>query len=428
MKPLVAHMIVNLETGGAQGILMQWARFFPRDRYRTIIVGLREPNHYGPVLDKLEVPHFIVPVRRKFPAQDLRALGKFLQEQGVDIAHSSATYANWAGRAAAIYGGVPHVIAHFQNVNEKIVDDGFLKLERFLAQYSDAIALCSKGVRDWVEENVDTAGAAHQVIQNCVDLTTVRQEAARRRENRDRLGISPDTFHILHTARLEARKRPETLMKAVDLASRASDRWPMDWRLTYVGGGSEEEALKNLLAKLAKERPKELPSLHDHICFTGWSTEVPAWLSTADVFALMSRSEGFPLTLVEAMASGASVIAADIIGPRDLVSHGMDGILTDGGNPEAVANDLLNLAVNPEQRRALGAAAMETAKGYDSPRLIDDHLALYGRLEDLQPSKARPKTWIGKELFLYRFRSLYRYHLGLQRQRRKAEKRQAKLG
>lgn len=82
-----------------------------------------------------------------------------------------------------------------------------------------------------------------------------------------------------------------------------------------------------------------------------------AFLRSLDVVVLPTAAEGSPLTLLEAMALGRAVVAADIPGIRDVVEDGASGLLVPPGNAGALAAAIAALGADPGRRAALGAAA-----------------------------------------------------------------------
>ena len=80
---------------------------------------------------------------------------------------------------------------------------------------------------------------------------------------------------------------------------------------------------------------------------------MPGW----DVFVLASRSEGFPLATLEAMAAGLPVIATSVGGVPEQIEHLRTGILVAPGDQRAIASWIVRLSDEPELRRRLGTAA-----------------------------------------------------------------------
>jgi glycosyltransferase involved in cell wall biosynthesis len=113
---------------------------------------------------------------------------------------------------------------------------------------------------------------------------------------------------------------------------------------------------------------------------SGPRRDVPDLLARSDVFALASRSEGGPISILEAMAAGLPVVASDVGGVRELVADGATGLLVPAGDPDALAAALQRLRADPELRRRLGAAGRErVAERFTLSALRTAHLELYAR-------------------------------------------------
>jgi phosphatidylinositol alpha-mannosyltransferase len=101
-------------------------------------------------------------------------------------------------------------------------------------------------------------------------------------------------------------------------------------------------------------------------------------LAEADVLCAPSLGgESFGMVLTEAFAVGTPVIASDIAGYRDVVEHGVNGVLVPRGDPTALAERLRDLALDPARRTRLAAAAAQSAPRYAWPRVAAEVLASY---------------------------------------------------
>ena len=101
-------------------------------------------------------------------------------------------------------------------------------------------------------------------------------------------------------------------------------------------------------------------------------------LARADVLCAPSLGgESFGMVLTEAFAHGTPVVASHIAGYADVVRDGVDGLLVAPGDGTAVAGALRDLAVDPERRRAMGAAARERAERYAWPRVAAEVVQAY---------------------------------------------------
>ena len=130
------------------------------------------------------------------------------------------------------------------------------------------------------------------------------------------------------------------------------------------------------------------------VFFAGWRPhdELPEALNAADLLVLPSVAEAFGLVLVEAMACGLPVIAAEAHGPAQIVAPGT-GWLVHADDQEALAQTLLAAASDAEERRRRGNRAHERARAnYGWPRIADRIVDLYdeigGRRRQAQPARA----------------------------------------
>jgi glycosyltransferase involved in cell wall biosynthesis len=124
--------------------------------------------------------------------------------------------------------------------------------------------------------------------------------------------------------------------------------------------------------------------LANRVFFVGEVTDIAAFLSEVDVFCLTTlasgRQEALGVALLEAMASGRACIATDVSGPRDIVRHGIDGLLVPPAQPDVLAFALRECS-DPTVRARLGAAARERVlEHFTIEREVADHVALYQEL------------------------------------------------
>ena len=98
---------------------------------------------------------------------------------------------------------------------------------------------------------------------------------------------------------------------------------------------------------------------------------------------MSSRSEGFPLVLLEAMAVGLPVVSFDCRnGPADIVRHARDGLLVPDHDVGALAAALCALLADPARRRRMGCAAVERARDHDLDAICARWEELFAELLD----------------------------------------------
>jgi glycosyltransferase involved in cell wall biosynthesis len=135
--------------------------------------------------------------------------------------------------------------------------------------------------------------------------------------------------------------------------------------LALVGWGAEGERLRAGL--------REVPHLH----WLGFRDDVPALMRRFDVLVAPFHREGFGLVLVEAMAVGTPVIAADSTSLPEIVTDRVEGRLVAVGDAEALGAAMVELARDPEARRRMGEAGRDRIlREFTLDRMLDAHEAL----------------------------------------------------
>jgi len=143
----------------------------------------------------------------------------------------------------------------------------------------------------------------------------------------------------------------------------------MNWDLVVIGDGPEEENLKKLAA---------VYGLTHRILFTGFSEDAHSLFRQCDVFVHGSSQEGFGLVIAEAQASGLPVVCYDCLaGPRDIVTHGVDGLLINKGDISALAAALGILARDEEMRSRMSISSNKSKIRYEPRALLPRWSAVF---------------------------------------------------
>ncbi len=134
-----------------------------------------------------------------------------------------------------------------------------------------------------------------------------------------------------------------------------------DWYLVFAGGDRDGEALKTLANELG---------VLERVLFLGKVIELDRVYAESGIFVIPSRSEGFPNALCEALAAGLPSIAFDFVaGPRDIITHGYDGLIVRDNDVEALANAIDRLILNEEERYFMATNALAIRDRLDSAKI-----------------------------------------------------------
>jgi glycosyltransferase involved in cell wall biosynthesis len=301
-------------------------------------------------------------VRRAInPWRDLAGLVELLRlvrRERPDIVHASSSKAGVLARTAASLAGVPIRIftAHGWAFGARsgTVSRLYRSADRLMRPLTTA-TIC-------VAERERTAGVAARtcdaattvVIPNAVDVGATPVSAGER-----------STPRIVSVGRLKAPKDFQTLARALSLLPQGS------FEALIVGDGPDRSALERTLRRLGLDESVRLAGARD---------DVPSLLADADVFVLSSRSEGSPVSVIEAMAAGLPVVASRVGGVPELVEDGETGFLVPPEDPQALTRVLARLLEDHTLRRRLGDAGRQRARReFDLAPFRRAHVELYSR-------------------------------------------------
>jgi glycosyltransferase involved in cell wall biosynthesis len=132
-------------------------------------------------------------------------------------------------------------------------------------------------------------------------------------------------------------------------------------QLVLVGEGPERERLTALARELG---------IDSQVVFAGRRPSAPSFHWLFDISVLASRQEGFPNSIVEAMAAGRPVIATRVGGVPDAVVHGETGLLVSADSADEMAGALVQLARDHARRQQLGAMGAQRARSRYAASLV----------------------------------------------------------
>lgn len=173
-----------------------------------------------------------------------------------------------------------------------------------------------------------------------------------------------DGATVVGVGRLEHQKGFDVLVDAIARIPKG--------RLLLVGEGKERRALEQRVSRLG---------VGDRVQMAGWVENPRPLLATADVFALPSRFEGFPLAVVEAMLAALPVVAADVGSVSEAVIHEETGLLVEPDHVDALASALQRLLDDEAERHRLGRAGRRLALArFTADRMASGYIDLYREL------------------------------------------------
>ncbi|HTF89173.1 MAG TPA: N-acetyl-alpha-D-glucosaminyl L-malate synthase BshA [Planctomycetota bacterium] len=271
--------------------------------------------------------------------------------QGLDVLHAhyalphavSAFLARSAAEADHTRPA-PRVVTTLHGTDITLVgnDPSYAPLTQFVIYASDAATAVSEWLAAQTRErfcpDMDCPRPI-EVIPNFIDIERFRPDIVPRP-----IGTPP---MVVHVSNFRAVKRVPWLVRAFAQATTGTRA-----QLVLVGDGPDQAECRRLVAELG---------LSSRVVFLGERDAIPELMAPADVFALSSREESFGLSALEAMACGTPVVSTDAGGVREVVEHGVSGLLSPVDDLQAFSSHLRQLLSDTQAARRMGIAAREQA-------------------------------------------------------------------
>lgn len=363
----VLHLIDTFGTGGAESVYLQLLGRLDRRRYRSFAAVLGSGWLRDSVID-LGYEPLDTRTEGSLDLSYLKQLRDLVRTHRIDIIQThlltTAVYGSVAGRLA----GVP-VVSTFHGIND--VKGRFLTLKSAAIGYgASRIVFVSEFLRRAIVARERFLGAKSTVIYNGVDVRrfSPRRDFTLRRQ----LGIADDETLVGAVGRIIHAKGFDVLIRAADILR----HHPAKFRFLIIGEKLEEDATDEDLIALRSSL-----GLDREVHILPFRTDIERVFDCIDLFVLSSRTEGFSLTTIEAMASGLPVVATASGGPQEIVTPDSDALLVPTDDPASLARAIAVIAENASLRERLRAQARETAvRRFSLDATISAYEALYDSL------------------------------------------------
>ncbi|MBI3417882.1 MAG: glycosyltransferase family 4 protein [Verrucomicrobia bacterium] len=388
----VIHVITRLIVGGAQENTVASVLGL-HDRSGVAVKLLSGPTT-GPEgsLENCfrDVPQIfaIVPplIRAIAPWSDwcaYRMLKQIFRAELPDIVHTHSGKAGILGRLAARAAGVP-IIVHtihgpsFGNFQGALPNFVYRAAERFVGRFTDHFISVARAM----SEQYLAAGIGRREQHSRIfsgfplePFLATRNDPEFRRQ----LGIGEHDIVVGKIARLFELKGHDDLVTIAPALVRSCPAL----KFLFVGDGLLREHLQTRVRQLGLER---------HFIFVGLvpPAEIPRYIGIMDMLVHLSRREGLPRALPQALAAGLPVVTFDCDGANEICLENETGFLVSPGNLSLLQEQLLRLARDPELRQRLGQRGRElVSERFPVRKMVDEIHALYVRLIDERLQRRR---------------------------------------
>jgi glycosyltransferase involved in cell wall biosynthesis len=372
----VIHILNGEVFGGPEHFVLIVCRHLDQARYHPHIITLFD----GLTAEHAREQGFhvdVVPMKSRWDFRVVKNIRNIIKQTNASLLHAHTIRSHLMGALAARKLGTP-VVVHIhspamQECENRLKNWWNAWVESQLKRYTDRYVLVANSLRKYLinkripEKKIST-------LLNAIDIKTVVAKAQGMQPSvHERLKLDSSVKLIGMVAQFQYRKGSEDLLHAVKILGDG----PVPYRLVMIGGGAKLPHGRNYLDVL-KEQASKL-GIENKVFFLGFQDNALQWMAGLDMFVLPSRfGEGLPAVVQEAMALGVPIIATPVEGTAEVLIDQVTGLLPPPENPEALAEAIKSLLLNPDQGKRMAIEAGKVVRErFDAPIYALNMMKIY---------------------------------------------------
>jgi glycosyltransferase involved in cell wall biosynthesis len=337
MKLLYLNAPTSL--AGAERVILTYLQHHDREQFLPQVMSylneFRPDNEFTREVERLGIGFSRVRLRGyRGLGRQITETAHLIKRAGVSVIHSHGYRSDIIGMLAARRAGVPIIstLHGWTPVNRSLRI--YEAIDRLVLRWFDHIICVSRPLYEQMLRTLPS----HRVtlLPNAVSTLPVDGFSPTAR------GTTRKT--ILFVGRLSYEKGVDVLLRAYAHSFFGHD----DTRLLILGDGPDRTTYEQLAHDLR---------INDQVEFLGFQRDVQSFYRSADLYVLASRSEGLPLSLLEAMSAGLPLVATRVGGVPDVIQDGFSGCLVPSNDHRALGVALKNLLDKPDQAAVMAESA-----------------------------------------------------------------------
>jgi len=369
----ITHIITDLDTGGAEVMLCKLLSSLHNDAVNSMVISLMGRGKITEQIEALGVRVETLDLEQgERPGwRTVKKLRQFMRAFNPDIVQGWMYHGNIVATVAVfLFDPMCRKVKLFWNVrqtlydinNEKIQTRWLIVLGRWLSFFPHSI-IYNSNLSAEQHCNVGYLSKKTKIIPNGFDLQKFKPDQHRRQQLREELGVAESVLLVGHISRLHPMKDHATLLRAID---RVVD--------SLSSTGSKQEVLFLLIGQGVTSELSTNPAVH----FLGERSDIPKIMSAIDIVVSSSAwGEGFPNVIGEAMASEVPCVVTDVGDSAYIV--GKYGRVCSVGDDQCIANSILQLIENKQERETVGKQARKRIKeNYSMDKIKKEYLKEWG--------------------------------------------------
>lgn len=356
----ILHVITNLETGGAEKLLVDLLPFFAKEN--TVELALFVGNR-TPFFEKIEAAgikiHVFADCGSVYNPSNIWKLFKL--SKGFDIVHTHNTSPQLYGALVSVFRKAKFCTTEHTTTSHHRTW-WFKPVEKWMYGRYSSIICISEAAKQNVLLVAPSCKNRMCVVPNGIDISVYKNAQPVSKEG---LVSKENDKIVLMVGRYSYQKDQATIIKAMPLLADDVELW-------LAGYGETHEKLQDLANTL---------NVAERVHLLGLRTDVPNLLKASDIVVQSSHIEGFGLAAVEAMAAGKPVIASNVEGLSGVVEGA--GLLFEHENAQQLAYAISNVLNDKKQYQSLVEKGCKRASIYTIETMADKYLMEYKRVNTL---------------------------------------------
>jgi len=366
-KVTVLHLIDTTGPGGAETVFIQLADLMRIQGYRSVVV-IRGPGWVYDQLLERGIQPVVLDAKGSFNIKFLLSLVALIRKERVSLIHSHLLGSNVYAAIAGLLTRIP-VVATYHGMVDVAANERFRRIKHTVMRWGiKHYVVVSNGLLSNIRDQGLLDPSRSSVVYNGID--TDKYGLSGSSAIKEELNLPNDTVLVGSLGNIRPAKGYDLLIAA---AAQVVQKVP---KAHFIIAGDKKASLMNELEALV-----ERLNIAEHIHFLGFRHDSAKMLSQMDMFLLSSSSEGFSISTVEAMATGLPVLVTRCGGPEEIITHNASGWMVPVGEPDALAEGLIELMSNKVMSsRIAKAGRMRAVDNFGLQQMIDGYDKIYRNL------------------------------------------------
>jgi glycosyltransferase involved in cell wall biosynthesis len=376
----ILHIIPNLKRGGAERMVIDSVKALSANPSNQLKIILFEPKIEYEVADLMPIIEVVQALVRlsvfKSNLCEVDDLQKAIEEFEPDIIHTHLFEAEIISRTcyypkAKWFSHGHDRMRSFNNLklscfgNKRKLTDYFERrylFQRYKINGGNHFIAISDDIEIFLKDVLPKEIRNIHLLQNAINT--------KRFENSSSIAskLQGSPFKLISIGRLDENKNHQFLIDCIQDIKALN----LDVHLTIIGKGDQRSFLEQKIKKL---------NLDSNVSLVGSIENVEEYLWQSDVYVHSAITEGFGLTLIEAMAAGLPVVAINANGNRHLIMNGHNGFMVERNQRELFVQHLIDLVKDKAQYTAISCNAINFAQKFDINHYSEELLQLYKNVD-----------------------------------------------